>query len=101
MMRRAGLLAAIAALCAALPAVAQDQPAPRPEEGHTTIVVTGNAEPPSREDVYDQARDVSRVGRYQLYEEALPRFEAPVCPAVFGLRADYAAEIVARIRDNV
>lgn len=30
----------------------------------------------------------------------MPRFEAAVCPAVFGLRDDYAAEIAARIRAN-
>jgi len=98
---RAGWLAAACALCVAVPAVAQDQRATEPEEGQTTIVVTGDAERPDGEEVYDQARDVSRVGRYQLYEEALPRFEAPVCPAVFGLRDDYAAAIVARIRDNI
>jgi len=100
-MRLAILLAACVALSAALPAMAQDQPAPAPPEGQTTIVVTGDAAPPSGEEVYDQARDVSRVGRYQLYEEALPRFEGPICPEVFGLRDDYASAIIARIRDNV
>jgi hypothetical protein len=90
-------LAAMAALGAAGPAAAHDQPG---AETAGTIVVTGDAEPPSRGEVAEQARDVSRVGRYQLYEEALPRFEAPLCPAVFGLRRDYAAAIVARVRAN-
>ncbi len=87
-------LAAMGALCVALPAAAQSEP------GETTIVVTGEAEPPSRGEVAEQAQALSRVGRFQLHEEALPRFEAPLCPAVFGLRDDYAAEIVARIRAN-
>ena len=98
---RAGWLPVVCALCAAFPAAAPNDPSPEPSEGQTTIVVTGDAPVPDNEEVYGQARDVSRVGRYQLYEEALPRFEAPICPAVFGLRDDYAAEIVARIRDNV
>jgi hypothetical protein len=96
----AGWLAAFAALCAALPAAAQDVPAPDPGESDTTIVVTGKAREPSQREVSEQARELSRVGRFQLYEEALPRFETPLCPAVFGLRDDYAAEIVARIRLN-
>lgn len=101
MRRRATLLAAFVALGAALPAKAQEEPTTAPEDGQSTIVVTGDAQPPSGAQVYDQARDVSRVNRYQLYEEALPRFEGPVCPAVFGLRDDYAAAIVTRIRNNV
>lgn len=101
MKRSAAFLSAWAALLAALPASAQEEAAPPVEDGENTIVVTGEtpAGPTGRE-VYDQAREVSRVGRYQLYEEALPRFDAPLCPSVFGLRSDYAAEIVARIRDN-
>lgn len=99
-MRRATTwLALTGALWAASPAGAQSQPAPAPESD-TTIVVTGKNEPPSRGEVAEQAEDVSRVGRYQLYDEALPRFEAPVCPGVFGLRDDYAAEMTDRIRAN-
>jgi len=67
-----------------------------------TIVVTAEAvEPPARGDVVSQAQQLSRVGRYKLYEEALPRFEAPVCPEVLGLRDDYAAAITARVRENL
>lgn len=32
--------------------------------------------------------------------DPLPRFEDPLCPGVAGLRADAAAEVVGRIRDN-
>ena len=101
MNRRAGWLAAIGAFCAALPVAAQEESRLPVEDGENTIVVTGEAPaPPTGKEIIDQAREVSRVGRYQLYEEALPRFEAPLCPAVFGLRDSYAAAIVARIRAN-
>jgi hypothetical protein len=67
-----------------------------------TIVVTADAvPPPTRGDVVSQAQQLSRVGRYKLYEEALPRFEAPVCPEVIGLRDDYASAITDRIRTNL
>ena len=94
-------LAASSAILAALPVAAQEDAAREAENGENTIVVTGEAPAsPSRAEMAEQAQEVSRVGRYQLYEEALPRFEAPLCPAVFGLREDYAAAIVARIRAN-
>lgn len=97
----AGWLAVFGAVCAALPVAAQEETQPPAEDGENTIVVTGEAPaPPSGKEVVEQAREVSRVGRYQLYEEALPRFEAPLCPAVFGLRDSYASAIVARIRAN-
>jgi hypothetical protein len=60
----------------------------------------GAPAPPSPAEVVEQAQEVSRVGRHQLYDEALPRFETPLCPGVFGLREDYAAEIGQRIRAN-
>lgn len=95
---RAGVLALLL-ICA--PAAAQSDTAPH-AESEDAIVVTGKKEePPSRGEVAEQAQRLSRVGRYQLYEEALPRFETPICPAVFGLRDDYAAEIVARIHANL
>ena len=94
-------LAASSAILAALPVAAQEDAAREAENRENTIVVTGEAPAsPSRAEMAEQAQEVSRVGRYQLYEEALPRFEAPLCPAVFGLREDYAAAIVARIRAN-
>ena len=92
--------AAIGLLCTAASANAQSALPPETGESDDAIVVTGETEQPARKEVYEQARELSRVGRYQLYEEALPRFEAPLCPGVFGLRDDYAAEIVARIRAN-
>lgn len=93
-------LAAIGLLCAAAPTAAQSPSPPEPGESDDIIVVTGETEPPPREQVFEQARELSRVGRYQLYEEGLPRFETPLCPAVFGLRDDYAAAIIADMRAN-
>jgi hypothetical protein len=99
--RSARLLTVLCALAAAAPGSAQDVPPPDPAESDSTIVVTGEAAPPpTRDDVYDQAQALSRVGRYQMYEEALPRFQAPLCPGVTGLRRDYAAAIADRIRTN-
>jgi hypothetical protein len=67
----------------------------------TIVVTAGAVPPPTRGDVVSQAQQLSRVGRYKLYEEALPRFEAQVCPEVIGLRDDYASAITDRIRTNL
>ena len=101
MKRTASVLAAIGALFAALPAFGQDDPAPDPAPTDTTIVVTGEKGEPANSAVVDQARDLSRIGRYQLYEEGLPRFDAPLCPRIFGADTiEQAREIVSRIREN-
>jgi hypothetical protein len=72
-----------------------------PPTTETTIVVTGEAPGPvSSSEVYDQALEVTRIDPRQTYMQALPRFEMPLCPGVFGLRGDYAQEMVARIRAN-
>jgi len=98
----ARLLATIGALCVALPVAAQTEaPAPAQTESDSTIVVTGEApSPPTRAEVFEQAQELSRVGPYDVHDRALPRFEAPLCPEVAGLRDDYAAEIRDRIRAN-
>jgi hypothetical protein len=97
---------------AAVPAAAQDAPGttgpaaavsealPDAGAGASAIVVTGRADPPTRDDVYDQARALTRVGRFQLHDEPLPRFQLPLCPGVFGLQADAAQTVAARIRAN-
>jgi hypothetical protein len=102
-MRQWAWLLALATPCAA---AAQATPAEPPSPPNapaaadeSTIVVTGKTEPPPAE-VVEQAEQLSRVSPYQLYDEALPRFEMPLCPGVFGLREDYAGEITARIRAN-
>jgi hypothetical protein len=107
--RLAPCLAILSALLAS-PATGQDvvrPPAQAPAEteapapeGDTTIVVTGKSEEGARREAYEQTRDVSRVGRYQLYDETLPRFEAPLCPSVLGINREQAGEIADRIRDN-
>jgi hypothetical protein len=100
MRRSATWLAAIGASFAALPLAAQTT-SNHPSANEPGIVVNGQAQAPTRGEVFDQARDVSRVGRYDLYEEALPRFWSPVCPGVSGLRTDYAEAMVERMRDNI
>src|SRR5690349_12629095 len=84
------------ALLAALPAAAQTEPAPESNE----IVVTGDTEPPTRREVFDQALEVSRVDPGRMYEESLARLAAPLCPRVIGLDDDLAGEMVERIRAN-
>jgi hypothetical protein len=98
--RWAAIVAIAGVLCAALPAAGQGQPTPEPEQSDTIVVTGEKDQPPRRAEVVEQAQELSRVGRYQLYDEALPRFEAPLCPGVFGLRDDYATEITDRIRAN-
>src|SRR6187399_1878695 len=90
----------LVAILAALPSAAQTEPAPEPSESDDTIVVTGETEPPTRRDVFDQALELSRVDQGQMYEEALARVTAPLCPEVVGLDKELADEMVERIRDN-
>ena len=87
------------AMLATLPAAAQSEPAP-PSEPDDTIIVTGNTEPPTHREVFEQALEVSRVDSGRMYEESLARLVAPLCPQVTGLDDDLAEEMVARIRAN-
>jgi hypothetical protein len=99
------------ALWAATPLVAQSSPPPSspPAQAATTdapadgseIVVTGRPEKPTAKDAFDEAQNISRVGRHDLYEKALPRFWSPVCPGVSGLRTEYAEAMVDRMRANL
>jgi CubicO group peptidase (beta-lactamase class C family) len=90
---------------ARLPAAARAQssaatepPLTRAEGDDAEIVVTARTEPPIRGEAYDQAVELSRVERYRLIDEALPRFWAPICPGVAGLKVESAEWMVARIR---
>ena len=76
------------AILGAVPAMAQDNPAPAAAEPDSTIVVTGKTEPPTRREVFEQALEVSRVDPGNMYEEALASVTAPLCPSVVG---DYIA----------
>lgn len=96
--RRAAVWAA--AMLAAVPCAAQTDPAPASSETGDTIVVTGDTEPPTRREVFDQALEVSRVDRGRMYEEALARLTAPLCAEVAGLDDALADEMLARIRAN-
>jgi len=90
---------ALAAL-AARPAAAQTERAADTSETGDTIVVTGNVEPPTRREVFDQALEVSRVDPSRMYEEALARLTRPLCPRVIGLDDNLADEMIERIRVN-
>lgn len=98
--RRAPWLMLLAVL-AAQPCIGQDAPPASAPESDSPIVVTGKAAAPaSRAQAYGQALDLSRTDPHKLYDRPLARFTAPVCPGAFGLRADYAQAIAARIREN-
>jgi hypothetical protein len=72
---------------------------PAPSDDRDTVV-TGDADQgfPAPGEVTRQARDITGGDLAPI--ELLPMFSAPLCPRVFGLRADYAATIVVRFRDN-
>ena len=92
----AGWLVALAAMAAGTAAVGQD--AAPAASADTTIVVTGKVQPPAPKDVYDQARDITRVDPHKLYEVALPRFAGSLCPGVVGLKAKYGDAMADRMR---
>ncbi len=89
-----------AAMLGAVPAAAQTEPATSQSAPDNTIVVTGDTEPPTRREVFDQALEISRVDPGRMYEESLARLTAPLCAEVVGLGDDLAEEMVARIRAN-
>jgi hypothetical protein len=99
MLGTAKRLAAISALCAAGSLAAQSAPADRPPS-EPGIVVTGKT-PPKSNEVFDEARAISRVGPYETYVVALPRFWGSVCPGVFGLRTDFAEAMIERMRATI
>lgn len=100
-MRRTRLPTLVGVACIASVTAAQ---APAPNDGDASdgspIVVTGKSGGPSRAEVFQQARNISRIDPKLLYVQALARFEAPVCPGVIGLTADGAGMVVDRIRAN-
>lgn len=99
-MTRLRLIAALAAFLAGSPALAQAETSPAPVEEDQAIVVTGEVEPPRRREVFEQALQISRVDPGRMYEEALARLTAPLCPRVTGLDDDLAREMVERILAN-
>lgn len=86
----AGLLCA---LLAPLPLLAQEA-----GESGEDIVVTGQAEAPTRGEVSRQARSITRSGN--IYDTPLARFEDRLCPGIIGIPADYAVMMIDRIRHN-
>jgi hypothetical protein len=89
---------AITALCTAT--LASALPA-APEKSGTDdeeIVVTAKTAPPTREEVYEQALELSRASR--KYDENLARFQVPVCPGVVGFKSQAADVILDRVRAN-
>jgi len=94
--RTAICLAAIAAICAASPALAQQAPPSSGTKTEEDIVITGKAMPLTRKEVYDQALALSRAT--DKYDENLARFQEPVCPGVTGLKGEAAERVVDRVR---
>jgi hypothetical protein len=71
---------------------------PAPTVTDRRIVVIGQAEPPTEQEVAEQARNVSIIG--DPLHNPLPRFEDHLCPGVLGMKAEAAEIIVQRIRFN-
>ena len=101
MRRRAGVrtaalvAAAVGLACGPGPAGAQE--ADSVEEGDEAIVVTGEAQKPAtRREVSRQARAVTRP--QNVHDLPLARFEDRLCPGVLGMKAEYAALLIDRIR---
>ena len=83
-----------AALLLAVPAMAQDQAPPADDN---SIVVTEDRERPTHSDVSRQARDISDITS-DIYDKPLARIEDRLCPGIIGLKQDYAAFMIDRIR---
>lgn len=98
---RASLCAAVSgALLLGMTASAQESDQARESEDGD-IVVTGERErePPTRRDVSRQARDISDITS-DIYDKPLARIEDRLCPGIIGLKQDYAAFMIDRIRWN-
>lgn len=97
-MVRLALRAALA--CAVLTPAAGGAQSTEPAQGSaadSTIVVTG--EQPTHSEVTRQARRITQPTGIRY--APLPRFEGDrLCPGVIGLKADFAALVVDRIRAN-
>lgn len=100
MRRTAQWLTALGALWVAPPLAAQEAPAGQAAD-ESGIVVNGKAQAPNGNEVFEQARGISRIGRFETHTVALARFWSPVCPGVSGLRTDYAEAIIERMRDTI
>ena len=83
------------ALLAATPVLAQ-QDNWEPDWDSHDIVVTG--ELPSHREVTSQARAITATSNIRYYP--VPLFGDRLCPGVYGMKPDYAALMVDRIRHN-
>jgi len=94
------MLAALLLLpCIANAQEGQSPPAQAEAEGDRDILVTGRPEEePSRNEVSRQARAVTRP--QNMYHGPLARFEDRLCPGILGLKTEYAALMIDRIRYN-
>jgi hypothetical protein len=98
LIHRASLCAAACGvLLLAAPTLAQEAE----DEPAGDIVVTGERErePPTRGEVSRQARDISDITS-DIYDKPLARIENRLCPGIIGLKQDYAAFMIDRIRWN-
>jgi len=96
-MVRACLLAGFSGLLLVSPALAQSASEQPDGVGDAEIVVT--AELPTSTEVTRQAREITQPTGIRY--APLPRFEGDrLCPGVLGLKGDYAALVIDRIRAN-
>jgi hypothetical protein len=94
---KCALFAAVLACAALAPAPSFAQVAEAAREADSSIVVTG--ELPKRSEITRQARAITAPTG--LRYAPLPRFEGDrLCPGVLGLKGDFAALVVDRIRWN-
>lgn len=95
----ARVCAAVAAsLAFAGQAAAQSEPVAAQPPEDRKIIVRGQVEPPSQEQVTEQAHNISIIG--DPLHDPLPRFEDHLCPGVLGLKPEAAEIVVQRIRFN-
>ncbi|KRA80783.1 hypothetical protein [Altererythrobacter sp. Root672] len=90
-----GLLASAALLV--VPAQAQDAANRAADSGNEDIVVTGRAEEPTHAEVSRQAREITET-RGDLMYNPLARIEDRLCPGILGLKPEFAALMIDRIR---
>jgi len=86
------------AVLLAAPAFASSLAAQQASSTDPNIIVRGEREPPTNEQIAAQARNISIIG--SPLDNPLPRFEDRVCPGVQGLKGADAAYIIQRVRQN-
>ncbi|MBO9517730.1 MAG: hypothetical protein J7493_06650 [Porphyrobacter sp.] len=98
MLSRTGVLGLLgASLMLATPVQAQEGSTNQPSSSDEDIVVTGRKEQPTSAEVSRQARDITET-RGDLMYNPLARIEDRLCPGILGLKPEFAALMIDRIR---